>query len=67
MRASLSLLEAIVEAESARARSPRSAMPLADSTIAAVFPAAMETIHAGYWKILSRAAINGCRYRRFIE
>jgi len=27
----------------------------------------METIHAGYWKISSRAAINGRRYRRFIE
>jgi hypothetical protein len=34
-----------------------------DSTIAAVFPAVMETMHAGYWKISSRAAINGRRYR----
>jgi len=27
----------------------------------------METIHAGYWKISSRAAIKGRRYWRFIE
>jgi hypothetical protein len=31
---------------------------MAERTIAAAFPAAMETIHAGYWKISSRAAIN---------
>src|SRR5438067_11661651 len=38
---------------------------MAERTVAAVFPAAMETIHAGYWKISSRAVINGYNSRRF--
>src|SRR5258707_3781608 len=32
---------------------------MVERTVAALFPVAMETIHAGYWKISSRAAING--------
>jgi hypothetical protein len=30
---------------------------MVERTVAAVFPAAMESIRAGYWKISSRAAI----------
>jgi hypothetical protein len=40
---------------------------MAERTVAAVFPATMETIQTGYWKISSRPAINGyhrCRFRR---
>jgi hypothetical protein len=37
----------------------------AERTVAAAFPAIMETIHAGYWKSSSRAAINGYHCRRF--
>lgn len=37
---------------------------MAARTVAALFAAAMETIHTGYWKISSRAAINGYRCRR---
>jgi hypothetical protein len=32
---------------------------MAERIVAAVFPADMETIHAGYWKTSSRAAIDG--------
>jgi hypothetical protein len=38
---------------------------MAKRIVAAAFRAAMETIHAGYWQISSRAAINGYRWRRF--
>ena len=38
---------------------------MAERAVAAVFPAGMETIHAGYWKISSRAAINRYHCRRF--
>jgi hypothetical protein len=33
---------------------------MAETTVAAVFPAPIETISAVYWKTSSRAAINGC-------
>ena len=38
---------------------------MAERTVTAVFPAAIETIHAGYWKSSSRAAINEWHSRRF--
>lgn len=37
---------------------------MAERTVAALFAAAMETIHAGYWKISYCAAINGYMRRR---
>jgi hypothetical protein len=40
---------------------------VAERTVAAAFLAAIETIHAGYWKVSSRAAINGTTVADFIE